>query len=469
MKTLKLILAIAFVSVFTGCANDDDYSTPDLSGECVDLAPNKEVADVLALSTNVKQQYTADDIIEAYVTSSDEGGNFYKSISFVSTDGTKAFSMPVDAYNLYNLYEPGRKVYIHLKDLYFMTDFNSTIIGQLYNNDTPDNPADDEVGRISGIQYENILTRSCTKVNEDELVNHITIAQAMHDEYLNKLIEFDSVQFTDESRGAKYFDEALPSPGGATNHQIVDKFGTKVILRVSQYATYAGNVTPSGNGKIRGVMTKFNSDYQFMTRTLNDIKLINPRITDDPVVDPGEGGGPSPDAVIAFPGGDFENYPAFLAGINSFGIKSYATQGTGAGMDGSASLHIAMASTPANDYVFTSFPNTGLPAAPTKMHFYIKGTASKTVSINIYKNDGVAYTVFNLDDVTVDKTISPGVSNQYIGTINTGGEWRLITLDLSTLTVNDDINLTHPSLNFFALKVGKEAPYDLQFDNFTIE
>jgi len=49
------------------------------------------------------------DYIEAYVTSSDEGGNFYKSISMVSTDGSTGFSMPVDNYNLYTEFEPGKK------------------------------------------------------------------------------------------------------------------------------------------------------------------------------------------------------------------------------------------------------------------------------------------------------------------------------------------------------------------------
>ena len=32
------------------------------------------------------------------------------------------------------------------------------------------------------------------------------------------------------------------------------------------------------SGTVRGVMTKYGSTYQFMIRTLNDVKLINPRV-----------------------------------------------------------------------------------------------------------------------------------------------------------------------------------------------
>jgi hypothetical protein len=49
-------------------------------------------------------QYTYDDIIEAYVVSSDENGNFFKAIS-LQTIGTATapavgFSVPVDATNM---------------------------------------------------------------------------------------------------------------------------------------------------------------------------------------------------------------------------------------------------------------------------------------------------------------------------------------------------------------------------------
>ncbi len=282
MKNLKIVLTSLVAATFFSCSNSDSYQTPDLSGACSDLTATRTTASVLALANNNLQQFDAtfdNDIIEAYVTSSDEGGNFFKSISMVSVDGAQGFSVPVDAYNLYTKFEPGRKVFIKLKARYFQinADTRSKEIGSLYNNGTPTILTDDEVGRISGVEYQDILTRGCSKVNEQTLVNNLTIVQSKNDANLNKLIEFNNVQFTDASLGKKYYDPTLNDLGGATNHEITDAAGNRVIVRVSSFATFAGENVSSLNGKVRGVMTKYGSDYQFMVRTLNDIQLTNPR------------------------------------------------------------------------------------------------------------------------------------------------------------------------------------------------
>jgi hypothetical protein len=277
MKNYKLIVTTIILATFSSCVNSDDYGVPNLSGECVTIAKTKEVSDITNIATATAVPYTTSetvvDYIEAYVTSSDEGGNFYKSISMMSLDGLKGFSMPVDNYNLYTEFEPGRKVTIKLdKNRFFNKQHGSTVIGSSYNNG---------VGRISGVEYKNVILRSCVDVEESTIVKNLTIAQAKNDQYLNMLIEFDAVQFTDASLGKKYYDASLNSLGGATNHEISDQFGNKVIVRVSEFATFASNAVPSKNGKIRGVMTKYNSDYQFMIRTLNDVDLTGDRLAID--------------------------------------------------------------------------------------------------------------------------------------------------------------------------------------------
>jgi hypothetical protein len=277
MKNYKLIVTILILATFSSCVNSDEFGVPNLSNECVTIAKTKEVSDITTLATATTVPYTTSetvvDYIEAYVTSSDEGGNFYKSISMMSLDGLKGFSMPVDNYNLYTEFEPGRKVTIKLdKNRYFNKQHGSTVIGSSYNAG---------VGRISGVEYKNVILRSCDDVDEISIVKNLTIAQAKNDQYLNMLIEFDAVQFTDASVGKKYFDATLNSIGGATNHEITDQFGNKVIVRVSEFAVFASNAVPSKNGKIRGVMTKYNSDYQFMIRTLKDVDLTNDRLDID--------------------------------------------------------------------------------------------------------------------------------------------------------------------------------------------
>jgi hypothetical protein len=274
MKKIKLILAATLFTTLFSCINNDNYADPDLSGECSNLTATKTVQNIATAATGTAQQYTADDIIEAYVTSSDEGGNFYKSISLVSIDGTKGFSMPIDAYNLYTKYEPGRKVFVNMKNRYFANNSQtySLEIGSLYNGT--------QVGRISGVEYETAVKRGCTKVDENTLVNHMTITAAKNNANLNKLIEFDAVQFADESLGKTFFDKSLnASPfWTATNHYIKDASGASIIVRVSEFATFSTKSVPSGNGKIRGVLTRYNGEYQFMIRTENDVKLTGTRV-----------------------------------------------------------------------------------------------------------------------------------------------------------------------------------------------
>jgi hypothetical protein len=273
MKNIKFLLIPALFASLVGCVNGDDYGTPDLSNECVTIDANVQVSTITSSATATATEYPnnpdGDDFIEAYVTSSDEGGNFFKSISMVATNGNVGFSVPVDSYNLYNKFEPGRKVYIKMDNRFYNVQNSSTVIGSSFNGG---------VGRISGVEYQDIILRSCEKVNENDLVNNITISQALNNANLNKLIEFDNVQFTDISLGKKYYDPTLNSIGGATNHTITDINGNTITVRISSFATFAAENVPSGSGKIRGVLTKFGSTFQFMVRTINDIKLDQPRI-----------------------------------------------------------------------------------------------------------------------------------------------------------------------------------------------
>ncbi len=468
MKNLKLILTVGLLSALVGCVNGDDYGSPDLSGECVDITATKTVQEIATLANATAQQYTNDDFIEAYVTSSDEGGNFYKSISLISLDGNKGFTMPVDAYNLYTKFEPGRKVTINMKNRHFHNNSQiaSLEIGSLYNNDTPDNPSDDRVGRISGVEYENVINRSCTKVDEETIVKRMTIAQAKNNLNTNMLIEFDAVQFTDASLGKKYYDATLNSFGGATNHEITDEFGAKIIVRVSEFAVFAATNVPNGNGKIRGVLTKFGSTYQFMIRTLNDVNLTDAR------VDTSVSGNPTPPTNLLFLGSDFENWATFNSSVNSFGLKPYAVQGINQGTLNTNSLHLNGTPT-ANDYVFTISASARgtIPANPTKITFWVKGTSAKSLSLNVYRST-TGYDVFNVDNLSTGAVIlskatlnsSNNGTNSYIGTIDTNGQWVKVTLNLSDVSINNS-NVG----DIFALKVGSNSLYNLHIDNIEIQ
>lgn len=64
----------------------------------------------------------------------------------------------------------------------------------------------------------------------------------------------------------------------------------------------------------------------------------------------------------------------------------------------------------------------------------MKGTSDKSVSLNLYVDD-TTYYKFNLGTITEGQVIQQSGNNQYTGTINTGGQWIQITLDLTELQI----------------------------------
>lgn len=275
MKNIFLNSFLAFsVFFFYGCNNEVEI--PKLECTQPDLTVNQTVQKVKDLSGSVPKPYNYNDIIEAYVVSSDEGGNFFKSISFqtLATDKTPAigFSIPVDVSNTYIDFRVGNKVYIKLKNQFKDLYFGGMRIGSLYVS----NAGDPTIGRVSQNDYKNVLNASCTVIDENQLVKSVTIEEALNDDKLNTLVELTDVQFTEEAIGRHYFEESN-NVGGSTNWNLRDKTGNQIIFRTSSYAGFADHIVPEGSGKVRGILTKFGSDYQLMIRSEKDLVMNGKR------------------------------------------------------------------------------------------------------------------------------------------------------------------------------------------------
>ena len=304
---LKSILSLfAIATLMSSCVNSDTYGVPENILQTYELTPTKTVAQIAALNTSsTPVQITGDEVIEAYVTSSDEKGNFYKSISFQDFKNTsttiKGFSVPVNITTLYGKgFNPGRKIYINLKGLYIAKIYGSTQIGYLYEG---------SIGRIPENVWQNHLFPSATVVPESELVREMTVSTAFDDVFQNTLIDLKPVQFEETSLNRTFYD--VDSGGGATNHAIVATTGgSSRILRISSFAPFSGNKVPNGSGTIRGVLTKYDTNFQFMIRYQNDIKLSNPRII--PPSNPLGGN------ALVFGGTLSENFSSYSVGTNTF-------------------------------------------------------------------------------------------------------------------------------------------------------
>ena len=269
IKFYTVFLGIALT--FGSCAKEE-FDVPKLTCTQPDLKVNRTVEEVRAVTGSIVTQYTYDDIIEAYVVSSDESGNFFKTISFqtLATATTPAigFSVPVDASNTYIDFRLGNKVYIKMKDQYTDIYFGGMRIGSIYVNTYNEGG----VGRISPNDFKKILNASCTMVSEDLLVRSVSIPELLQDANINTLVELSDVQFTSDAIGRHYYEESN-DVGGATNWSLKDKLGNQVLFRTSSFADFADKIVPDGSGKVRGVLTKFGSDYQLLARSENDVEF----------------------------------------------------------------------------------------------------------------------------------------------------------------------------------------------------
>ena len=271
MKTtiLKSFLFLAISAVImSSCVNDDDYQTPELNCVEPNLAATKTMQEVFDMASASPLLYTEDDVIEAYVVSSDQSGNFFKTIHLQSAENDLGATILVDYANASTLYQVGRKVYIKLMDRHIQIKDGGLLIGQLDGS---------SIFRISQFNVTKTLQRSCVGMKtESELVQNITIDEAISsNDYLNMLVEFDMVQFKSSAVGQPYHNPANGNSG--TNHALTDIDGNTIIVRSTSFSQYAANLVPEESGKVRGIVTRFGAIYQFTPRFESDIKLDQPR------------------------------------------------------------------------------------------------------------------------------------------------------------------------------------------------
>jgi len=275
MNICNRFFSIAIAILCVSCVNDA-VDVPKLTCTQPDLTVNRTVAEVRENANAIVTQYKYDDIIEAYVVSSDESGNFFKSISFqtLATATTPAigFSVPIDANNLYIDYRLGNKVYVKLKDQYTDISFGGMRIGSIFVNSYNEGG----VGRLSQNDYKKVLNASCTTLKEELLVKTISMEDLLDDSNLNTLVELSDVQFNSDAIGRHYFEETN-NVGGATNWGLMDKFGNQVYFRTSSFADFSSSLVPNGSGKVRGILTKYGTDYQLLPRSEKDVVMTGAR------------------------------------------------------------------------------------------------------------------------------------------------------------------------------------------------
>ncbi|MCR8667013.1 DUF5689 domain-containing protein [Aestuariibaculum sp. M13] len=272
MKTtnIYITLALSFVLVFTSCVHDDDYSIPNLEIEEPNITANTTISIVKDMYAGSLVDFDEANnggelIIEGYVVSNDEAGNFYKVLIIQDKpeDPTAAIQLDVDVTSLYALYKPGQKIYVKLNGL-GMDELNSVLhIGAIEGT---------SVGRISAFNYDDYIVRSAEVAT---IVPKVITPSEFSDNYINMLVQIDNMQLNSSEVGEPY--------ANADNTFTVNRYlkncddNSQTIIRNSGFADFKNELFPVGQGAIVAVFSKYNSDYQLFIRDTEDVMFDGSR------------------------------------------------------------------------------------------------------------------------------------------------------------------------------------------------
>ncbi|MHA6279171.1 DUF5689 domain-containing protein [Salinimicrobium sp. CAU 1759] len=267
---MKRILPFLSLLLFAGCAPEDDHET---SGAVADLALETNIDLEAVLGRFYQDQdkiltFEEDLVMEAYVVSSDEAGNFYKELIVQNTkhNPTAGVTIKLNMNSYYQFYNFGRKIYINLKGLSVGNVNGVAALGVGEGN------------RVINIPQPRISYHLTRSAEVAEIVPKIITASEFSDELENIYVQINNVQFNkllvDSNNIATYAAESNDEYDG---ERLLESCSGDFpfILSTSTYADFSGLKLPAGSGNIRGILTRdyFDDFYTVYVNYPGDVNL----------------------------------------------------------------------------------------------------------------------------------------------------------------------------------------------------
>ena len=223
----------------------------------------KTIAEVKALNTSgAYTKITGDFYVKATVTANDETGNLYKYLYIEDeTGGLRVNLNKTDLY-LENKYKVGRKLIIKLKDLLIGKVNGEYQLGALYNN------------AIGQVETAEIYKHFFDSGETGSVTPTVKTINDLKVEDVGRWIKIKGLQFVESDLGEAY------AVGTTTNRTLKDCEGNTIILRTSNYATFAAYEVDPGKGDVTAILSYFNGVYQLWIPYLKNADLDDPRCDD---------------------------------------------------------------------------------------------------------------------------------------------------------------------------------------------
>jgi Family of unknown function (DUF5689) len=105
----------------------------------------------------------------------------------------------------------------------------------------------------------------------------LSLGDALQLGNLNTLITLTDVQFNKADTSKTYCDLVSPNVYTVANRTLETCGGLNIIMRTSEFSNFATQKTPKGKGTATGILTIYNSTYQFILREPADLKMDGDR------------------------------------------------------------------------------------------------------------------------------------------------------------------------------------------------
>lgn len=263
------VIVILGCLILAACVKNRNFNEPESDCDAVIIA-NSTYKEIQDLYVDQTIQIQEDLIIDGYVISSDESGNFFGVLHFQDkpVNPTQGFQVEIDLRDSHLFYPVGSKIAIKLKGLYLGKSKGIFKIGGVFSSF-----GNFSVGRLPALIVQEHLFVLC---DSSAKIEPVTIAlQESFDDKLNTLVRFNKLEISEEE-----LEKTFALQAEETKRTLQDCQDDEIVLLNSGYSDFQGEVLPSGSGTITGILQKENNDYFLVIRDLNDINFIEERCED---------------------------------------------------------------------------------------------------------------------------------------------------------------------------------------------
>lgn len=257
--------------LLSGCIIEPEFRIPEL----VDLEP-REVAtsDIGTVIKAYKQADTdiftfdadEDIFVAAYVISSDETGNFYKTLIVQDSpeNPISGLEIKIDMRSYYTKFNFGRKILLRLSGLSMQEVNEKYIVGYLSGNSLVDIP-------------ESLLDHFILRSSETlEIVPKSISLEMISPAVINTLVEVYKVQFLKTDQGKSFASEPYDKFNGERIIEQCENLA-KSYLFTSSYADFSTNPLPKERFRMTAVLTRdyYSGEIMFVLNNPDDIDFMD--------------------------------------------------------------------------------------------------------------------------------------------------------------------------------------------------